>query len=104
MSVPEILGWILLAVVGLCVATVVGGVLIGLALMLWDRTTRYWRWIPLRRLLALDKGSKRQTQVMPLLPVGRWWALCLVRRTTKVIDRSRPGGREHTSPNAKDVE
>ncbi len=104
MNVPEIIGWAVIGLVALVVATALGLALVGLFYFVVGKLGPHWQWTPLRHLLWIDEGNERQLQVMYLVPFGRWHGLCLMRQTRKAIDRSQPGDREHTSPTREDAE
>ena len=104
MNVPEFVGSVILFLVGLFAAYIFLCVLWGILLLAVGKLGQYvhWKWVPLRALLRADGTGGRQVQLVYLLPFGKWYGLALIRQTKKVIDHSRPGGREHTSPNKQE--
>lgn len=102
MNVTQFVGSVVVFLVVVFGAYVLLCIVLGLIFLAFGKLTASYRWTPLKHLVAVaDERNGRQLQAVYLVPFGRWYGLCLMRETKNVIDRSRPGGREHTSPNAE---
>ncbi len=89
MNIPEIVGWVVIWSIIAVLLIVVGIIILAFLEGVFRSIYKFFKWIPLLRFAHMYDESEKQPQILNLIPLSKWYALCIVRVVQKEKDEER---------------